>query len=162
MRKIVSACLLSFLMIGCSKNITIDKLDPQRVGELTIVNTRKGELANQNSKIIILATYLNPIKTSEIDKSKENFLISIYLSKKDENGKGDNNPFYQIHLNGDILMDDIRVLDKNAKILKVIPTKNRWSEYYLVQFPKQKTKTLKITFENAEHIKTTLTFSKEF
>jgi hypothetical protein len=162
MLKIVSVCILSFFIWGCSKNITIDKLDPQRVGELSIVNTRKGELESQNSKIIILATYLNPIKTSDIDKSKENFLISIYLSKKDENKKGYNNPFYQMHLNDNILIDDIKVLDKKAKILKVIPTKNRWSEYYLVQFPKQKTKTLKITFENAGHSKTTLTFSKDF
>ncbi len=162
MFKIIFSVVLSFSIFGCSKNITIDKLNQDRVHELSIVNTRKGELNNQNSKIIILATYLNPIKTSEIDNTKENFLISIYLSKKNEKSKSSNNPFYQIHLNNNISMEDIKILDKKAKILKLIPVKNRWSSYYLIQFPKQKTKKLKITFENEQHNKTTLTFSKEF
>ncbi len=149
-------------MFGCTKKITIDKLDPQRVQELSMVNTAKGELANQSSKIFILATYLNPVKTSEIDDSKENFLVSIYLSKQNDKSKENNNPFYQIRLNNNVFMDDIEILDKNSKILKLIPIKNRWSEYYLIKFPKQKTKTLKLTFENEQHNKVNLTFSKEF
>ena len=149
-------------MVGCSKNITIDKLNPQRVQELSIVNTAKGELENQNSKIFILATYLNPIKTSEIDNSKENFLVSVYLSKKNDKSKENNNPFYQVKLNDTVTIDDIEILDKKSKILKLIPIKNRWSEYYLIKFPKQKTKTLKLTFENEQHNKVNLIFSKEF
>lgn len=161
MSKIFLSFIVLFFIFGCSKNITIDKLDPQRVQELSMVNTAKGELANQNSKIFILATYLNPIKTSEIDNSKENFLVSIYLSKENSNLKENNNPFYQIRLNDTVFMDDIEILDKNSKILKLIPIKNRWSEYYLIKFPIQKTKTLKLTFENEQHKKVDLIFSKE-
>ena len=162
MLKIFPFFIILFFMFGCTKKITIDKLDPQRVQELSMVNTAKGELANQSSKIFILATYLNPVKTSEIDDSKENFLVSIYLSKQNDKSKENNNPFYQIRLNDNVFMDDIEILDKNSKILKLIPIKNRWSEYYLIKFPKQKTKTLKLTFENEQHNKVNLTFSKEF
>ena len=162
MIKIFSFFIIFFFLVGCSKNITIDKLNPQRVQELSIVNTTKGELENQNSKIFILATYLNPIKTSEIDNSKENFLVSVYLSKKNDKSKENNNPFYQVKLNDTVTIDDIEILDKKSKILKLIPIKNRWSEYYLIKFPKQKTKTLKLTFENEQHNKVNLIFSKEF
>ncbi len=162
MIKIFSFFIIFFFLVGCSKNITIDKLNPQRVQELSIVNTAKGELENQNSKIFILATYLNPIKTSEIDNSKENFLVSVYLSKKNDKSKENNNPFYQVKLNDTVTIDDIEILDKKSKILKLIPIKNRWSEYYLIKFPKQKTKTLKLTFENEQHNKVNLIFSKEF
>ncbi len=162
MLKIFPFFIILFFILGCSKNITIDKLDGQRVHELSMVNTAKGELVNHNSKIFILATYLNPIKTSEIDDSKENFLVSIYLSKQNDNSKENNNPFYQIRLNGTVFVDDIEILDKKSKILKLIPIKNRWSEYYLLKFPKQKTKTLKLTFENEQHSKVNLIFSKEF
>ena len=161
MQKFFSLFIISLFIFGCSKDITIDRLDRQRVHELSIVNTQKGELTNQNSKVFILATYLNPIKTSEIDKTKENFLINIYLSKESEHPKQNNNPFYQIRLNGAILADDIEILDKDSKILKLIPIKNRWSEYYLIKFPKQKSKTLKLTFENAQHSRVILTFLKE-
>jgi len=161
MLKVVSLFLISFFIFGCSKGITIDKLDIDKTQELSIVNTKKGELTNQNSKIFILATYLNPIKTSEIDKSKENFLISIYLSRQDDKSKENNNPFYQVKLNNSVFIDDMKILNKKSKLLKLIPIKNRWSEYYLIKFPKQKTKTLKLTFENEQHNKVNLTFSKE-
>jgi len=162
MLKVVSLFLISFFIFGCSKGITIDKLDIDRIQELSIVNTKKGELTNQDSKIFILATYLNPIKTSEIDDSKENFLVSIYLSRQVDKSKENNNPFYQVKLNDNIFIDDMKILDKKSKLLKLIPIKNEWSEYYLIKFPKQKTKTLKLTFENEQHNKVNLTFSKEF
>lgn len=161
MLKIFSFFIVFFFLIGCSKNIDINKLDIQKIQELSMVNTRKGELSNQNSTIFILATYLNPIKISNIDNTKENFLISIYASKRRENIKEDNNPFYQVYLNDNVLMDDIKRVDKKSKILKLIPIKNRWSEYYLLKFPKQKTKTLKLIFENKQHNKVNLIFSKE-
>ena len=160
MLKVFLSFVLTFFIFGCAK-VTINDLDRTKAQELSIVNTRKGELSNQNNKIFILATYLNPIKTSEIDSSKEVFLVSIYLSKKNDKSRTDNNPFYGIRLNNTILMDDIKLLGKNSQLLKLIPIKNRWSKYYLLKFPKQKTKTLKLTFENKQHKKVNLTFSKE-
>ena len=161
MIKIFSFFITIFFITGCSKSITIDQLNIQKVQELSMVNTRKGELSNKNSKIFILATYLNPIKTSALDNSKENFLISIYFSEQNNRSKENNNPFYNIRLNKTILMDDIKLVNKNSKLLRLIPIKNRWSEYYIIEFPKQNTKTLKLSFENAQHKKVNLIFSKE-
>ena len=161
MIKFFSFFIAVFIIIGCSKNITIDQLDMQKVQELSMVNTVQGELTNKNSKVFILATYLNPIKTAEIDNAKENFLISIYLSKEKDDIKSDNNPFYKVFLNDTVLLDDIKRVNKKSKILKIIPIKNRWSEYYFLSFPKQKRKKLKLTFENREHKRVNLIFSKE-
>ncbi len=161
MVKIISFFITIFIIIGCSKTITIDQLDIQKVQELSMINTVKGELANQNSKAFILATYLNPIKISKIDDTKENFLISVYVSKQKDEAKSDNNPFYKVFLNDTVLLDDIKRVSIKNKILKIIPIKNRWSEYYILSFPEQKTKKLKLTFENKQHNKVNLIFSKE-
>ncbi len=150
-----------FIIIGCSKNITIDQLDMQKVQELSMTNTREGELSNQNSKIFILATYLNPTKISEIDDGKENFLICVYVSRQKDNAKSDNNPFYKVFLNDTVLSTNVKRVSEKSKILKIIPIKNRWSKYYLLSFAKQKTKKLKLTFENREHKRVNLIFSKE-
>ncbi len=161
MFRLLSTILFIFLLFGCSKAPTIDMIDRQKANELSIVNTVKAELKNEHSRVIILATYLSPIKVKSIDSEKENFIVSIYVDKKATTTTVGNNPFYNIYLDENVEPLDITPITFKNRLLKLIPIKNRWSSYYLITFPKQDKRSLKLTFENEKLQKATLTFSKE-
>jgi hypothetical protein len=151
-----------FFISGCDKRVPLSQLNKDKMYELSIINTRKGEITNlQETKAIIIATYLNPINANFINNKEDVFLIGIYISN-DSNSKkkGNNNPFYKFTLNGDSTIDDIQKLNMNSKYLKMIPLINKWAEYYLVKFPAKKSRILTLTFENKDYGKAVLTFEK--
>ncbi len=167
MQKKLSIIFILFLTVffisGCNKRVPFSQLNKDKIYELGIVNTRKGEISNlQKTKVVIIATYLNPINTDFINNAEDVFVIGVYTSN-DSNSKkeGTNNPFYKLTLNGDATIDDIEKINENSKYLKMIPLVNRWAEYYIVKFPAKKSKILSLTFENQEYGKAVLTFEKE-
>ncbi len=155
--------LTVFFISGCNRRVPFSQLNKDKMYELSIVNTRKGEITNlQETKAIIIATYLNPINVNFINNKEDVFLIGIYISNDSNTKKrGLNNPFYKFTLNGDATINDIEKLNMNSKYLKIIPLINRWAEYYIVKFPAKKSRTLTLTFENQEYGKAVLTFEKE-
>ncbi len=149
------------LFAGCSKSVPFSKLDRERALELSIVNTKKAQIDNANSKVYIVATYLNPLKIDIVDKNREVFLVGVYLNKKDETKRSKNNPFYKFYLNNDPTIEKLKPLKRGSAYLKLSPLVSKWSEYYLVEFPYKKSKKLTLTFENSSGSRAQLNFVKE-
>ncbi len=149
------------LFAGCFSKKKFADLNIDKVHELSIVNTRKAQINScKNSKVIIVATYLNPIKISLLKNDKENFIVGIYIDK--QNQAKNLNPFYKILLNNDNEIDMIKKIDKDSIYMKMIPLVNKWADYYLIQFPKKDTKKLALVFQTNNGSKALLAFEKEF
>jgi len=160
MGKLLLYTFIFLSFIGCSQKIALKDLDMSKAHELSIVNTRKAQLLSSNgAKVIIVATYLNPINVDFVDSDKENFLIGIYNASENSNGA---NPLYKITLNKSVNLESIKKIDPKSKYLKIIPLVNKWADYYLLEFPRQDSKKLVLSFENSEHAKALLNFEKEF
>ncbi len=154
--------LLFFIILlsGCSSKKTLADFNIDKIHELSIVNTRKAQINTfTNSRVIIVATYLNPIKTTLLDNGKENFIVGIYIDK--QNSAKSVNPFYKITLNNDGEIDAIKRVAKDSTYMKMIPLVNKWADYYLIQFPKKDAKKLTLAFEAENGSKALLTFEKE-
>ncbi len=149
------------LFMGCSKSVLFSKLDKERALELSIVNTKKAQIDDKNSKVYIVVTYLNPLKIDIVDKNREVFLVGVYINKKDERKRVQNNPFYKFYLNNDSTIEKLEPLKKGSTYLKLSPLVSKWSEYYLVEFPYKKSKNLTLTFENSSGSRVQLNFAKE-
>jgi hypothetical protein len=145
---------------GCSQKKTLKDLDIDRMQELSIVNTKKVQMGTKDSKVIIVATYLNPIDVDVIDQDKENFLVGLYFDnlKKDKNST----PLYRVTLNGSDKGVEIKRVEKDSPYLKMSPLVNKWSDYYLVRFPKNSSNRLILVFEDKNGSKAQLNFEKEF
>ncbi len=149
-------------LTGCTHKIPLSQLNKEKMHELSIVNTRKGEIvSSQETKAIIVATYLNPINVDFINNKEDVFLVGVYISN--DTGakiKSSADPFYKFSLNGDTDITDIQKLNLHSKYLKLVPLINKWAEYYLVKFPAKKSRILTLTFENKDYGKAVLTFEK--
>ncbi len=161
--KIFLTVLLVLFLSGCEKNIPLNQSNIDKMYQLSIVNTRKAIIKNlDGTKIIIIATYLNPLQFKQMNNKEEMFLVGIYISNDtNKKSKDSLNPFYKISLNNDSSLDDMQKLKSNSKYLKLLPFKNIWSDYYLLKFPAKKSRTLTLTFENGQFIKKSVTFEKE-
>ncbi len=162
MKLLVKLLLITLFLSGCSK-MPLRVFEKDRFYEMSLLNTKKAQLINSfETKATIIATYLNPLDDKIDDKEMETFLVGVYIDN-DFSGekKGLNNPLYRLSLNGEQNLIRKKKLDENDIHLKLIPIVKKWFDYYLIEFPKTKSKELKITFENEQFGKVQLVFSKE-
>ena len=118
-----------FLLIGCNSK-SLSKLSMKDDDILYRENLSQTQKAlfyhNDEIKATFIVTYLKS-KSME-DSLSEKFIISIYDDSQNSISR------YKIELNGKRSIS-MKRLEQDSKILKNIPFKVDWKEYYLLEFP---------------------------
>jgi len=133
---LLSFLLFSLLLSGCGqKTSALNYFEEDPLSANAIQYTKKRDLNYKNeTKTLLFATYLNKInKKYETDKFNS-FIIGIHLVNKDNHDLIKNN--YKLFLNDETPISMTK-LDNNSKLVKSIPLKNNWANYYLVHFNKK-------------------------
>lgn len=97
---------------------------------------------SMEEKALFIATYLNPI---EHKKGNEEFFVRTFIDNdfEEESKAGLHHPGVRIALNGQKPMKIIE-LTKENQLVKKMPFTQTWYRYYLVVFPENKSKELKL------------------
>ena len=115
--------------------------------------TSKSEIIDGTDRTLIVATYLNPIYNSDLDASKEHFLVAI-------NPKEHANELNNIKVNNDSNATNARLLDENDEMLKFAGFSMPWSVYYEVTAPSKQSDDLVLSFEIYQSRPVLLNFRK--
>jgi len=129
------------LLTGCSSKGALNHFENDPISANAIQYTQKADLIYEKEiKAMIFATYLNNINKDYASDDIESFLIGIHLVNKE------NNDFqkegYTITLNGNSIKSIVEV-NKNSALVRSIPLKNNWANYYVAKFKKNETQNLK-------------------
>ena len=153
----ISATVL-VLSTGCTSTTALNHFEKDPQSANAIQYTQKADLLYKNEiKSMIFATYLNKIDKKYESNKINSFLIGVHLVNKENNDAKSND--YTISLNGEEAKS-ITALDKNSKLVKSIPLKNAWANYYLMDFKNDDSESLKIKFTHSLYVQTQLTFQK--
>ena len=131
--------------------------------ESALSHSQKGEIYNSlEMKASIVATYLNGTLERYKDSKDEIFLVAIYIDEdlSDKSKQGIMNPSYTLTLDGQ-KPSDIRALGYDDDLIKIAPFRNRWSDYYIVKFPKSQNEHLSLVYAHKNYGKATLSFLKD-
>ena len=157
--KVIFYLFSIFILTGCSFKTAF--LKPDIVEQKTLAWTQKGEIYNSlEVKASMIATYLNPLDKNY--KDGEYFLINIYIDNDYEDPKkyGLNNKDYILILNG-LNYVYKKELNKDSKLAKMMPFfDSNWGHLYLVKFPKQNSKVLKLVLVNENYGTAEVKFQK--
>ena len=115
--------------------------------------TSKSEIIDGADRTLIIATYLNPIYNSNLDQSKEHFLVAI-------NPKEHASELNNIKVNNDSNATNARLLDENDKMLKFAGFSMPWALYYEVTAPSKQSNDLTLSFEIYQSKPVLLNFRK--
>ncbi len=155
--------LVSFMLLfsGCSQKSGFFNEDA--LGESALMNTRKGELySSLELKASLSATYLNNFVDEYKNSKDEVFLVSIYIDKdsSDKDKQGINNKNYILTLDSKKPIK-VKLLDYEDDLIKIIPFRNHWSNYYLLSFEKSKSKEMHMNYKHSIYGQVDLVFSKD-
>ncbi len=159
---LIMILLATLLLGGCSPKSGFFSQDLRYQSALS--HTQKGEIYNSlEMKASIVATYLNSTLVKCDREDAEVFLVAIYISEdsSDESKQGLMNKNYMLTLNGEKPIS-IRALDYHDDMIQVAPFRNRWSDYYIVKFKKQKSQELKMQYTHKSYGKVILSFVKDY
>ena len=152
--------ILSIIIFsGCVQDRSFGIFTKDIIYQRAIKNTQKGDIINsQETKAILIASYLNPIY-SEF-KDKEYFYIGIYINDELSNENSTLEDInYTLTLNN-LKPISIKETQKNDKFKKELAFINSWFKYYIVEFDKSKDKDLNLTFNYHKFGITKLKFIK--
>ncbi len=161
MRKVYTTILFlaMVLLSGCGpKELpSIISADKQYTESLRYTQKCSFDISLEE-KALFIVTYLNPI---EHKKDKEYFFVRTFIDNdfEDDTKAGLHHPGVTITLNGQKPLQ-IKELSKEDKLVKSMPFTQEWYRYYLVTFPKSKSKELKLTITFAPYGKKELRFVK--
>ena len=150
MSKFISFFVLILIIFGCAEHKVIVH-EPLK-NEL-LAYTSKSEIIDSTDRTLILATYLNPIYNSDLDASKEHFLVAI-------NPKEHASELNNIKVNNDSNATNARLLDENDKMLKFAGFSMPWAVYYEVTAPSKQSDDLTLSFEIYQSKPVLLNFRK--
>ncbi|MDR0579781.1 MAG: hypothetical protein LBG21_04185 [Campylobacteraceae bacterium] len=155
MKKFSLFLLLSIFFLGCSNKSGIHANIKQ---EQAIVSTQKAKVsAEDNSTMLLMATYLNNIQKYSNSK-KEMIILSYYYSSFSSETKSLGE--FAAKLNDKNI--EIIKLENGDELLKDIPINNTWSKHYLLLSTQQETTNiLKLTVEIYPFPPVLLELSKE-
>lgn len=153
---------LLLFMTACTNKPQL--LSEDLIEQSIMSNTKKAQLySSLEIKAAITATYLNA-SLPEYEKSPhEMFLVSIFIDNDSaiKEKQGIYNRDYSLTLNG-AKATRIEALEFKDDLLKKLPTRNRWSHYYLIGFDKSNKQKLQLVFKSAVYGTKVLVFPKEF
>ncbi|RXJ87598.1 hypothetical protein [Arcobacter sp. CECT 8985] len=144
MKKIFLAisCASALFFSGCVKNHALTNFEDTQLNVNALQYTKKTDLVvNNEPKIQLFATYLNPVHKN-FDKGIETFIVGIYFVNKKEQDLRKYE--YKVMLNGEKPLAKPYILSPKSLLVKSLPMKNPWGNYYIFHFPKQKGYDLKL------------------
>ena len=150
MSKFISFFVFILMIFGCAGEKVIVH-EPLK-NEL-LAYTSKSEIIDGTDRTLIVATYLNPIYNSDLDASKEHFLVAI-------NPKEHASELNNIKVNNDSNATNARLLDENDEMLKFAGFSMPWSVYYEVTAPSKQSDDLTLSFEIYQSRPVLLNFRK--
>ena len=150
MSKFISFFVFILMIFGCAGEKVIVH-EPLK-NEL-LAYTSKSEIIDGADRTLIIATYLNPIYNSNLDQSKEHFLVAI-------NPKEHASELNNIKVNNDSNATNARLLDENDKMLKFAGFSMPWALYYEVTAPSKQSDDLALSFEIYQSKQVLLNFRK--
>jgi len=150
MSKFISFFVFILMIFGCAGEKVIVH-EPLK-NEL-LAYTSKSEIIDGTDRTLIVATYLNPIYNSNLDASKEHFLVAI-------NPKEHASELNNIKVNNDSNATNARLLDENDKMLKFAGFSMPWAIYYEVTAPSKQSDDLTLSFEIYQSKPVLLNFRK--
>lgn len=150
MSKFLSFFVFILMIFGCAGEKVIVH-EPLK-NEL-LAYTSKSEIIDGADRTLIIATYLNPIYNSNLDQSKEHFLVAI-------NPKEHASELNNIKVNNDSNATNARLLDENDKMLKFAGFSMPWALYYEVTAPSKQSDDLTLSFEIYQSKPVLLNFRK--
>jgi len=150
MSKFLSFFVFILMIFGCAGEKVIVH-EPLK-NEL-LAYTSKSEIIDGADRTLIIATYLNPIYNSNLDQSKEHFLVAI-------NPKEHASELNNIKVNNDSNATNARLLDENDKMLKFAGFSMPWALYYEVTAPSKQSNDLTLSFEIHQSKPVLLNFRK--
>ncbi|WP_107952951.1 hypothetical protein [Campylobacter concisus] len=150
MSKFISFFVFILMIFGCAGEKVIVH-EPLK-NEL-LAYTSKSEIIDGTDRTLIVATYLNPIYNSDLDASKEHFLLAI-------NPKEHASELNNIKVNNDSNATNARMLDENDKMLKFAGFSMPWALYYEVTAPSKQSDDLTLSFEIYQSKPVLLNFRK--
>ncbi len=123
-----------FLIFGCSYKHEDKYISTKKVTQQSVANTKKSQIIKDGKiKLFVTVTFLDNLKGIE-DKRYDEFVVALHFPNIDNKG-----------LNKDEILNNISFLinsqtpiysakiDKNDKLLQVIPASNPWNSYFLVK-----------------------------
>lgn len=150
MSKFLSFFVFILMIFGCAGEKVIVH-EPLK-NEL-LAYTSKSEIIDGADRTLIIATYLNPIYNSNLDQSKEHFLVAI-------NPKEHASELNNIKVNNDSNATNTRLLDENDEMLKFAGFSMPWALYYEVTAPSKQSDDLALSFEIYQSKPVLLNFRK--
>ena len=150
MSKFISFFVFILMIFGCAGEKVIVH-EPLK-NEL-LAYTSKSEIIDGTDRTLIVATYLNPIYNSDLDASKEHFLVAI-------NPKEHASELNNIKVNNDSNATNARLLDENNEMLKFAGFSMPWAVYYEVTAPSKQSDDLALSFEIYQSKQVLLNFRK--
>lgn len=150
MSKFISFFVFILMIFGCAGEKVIVH-EPLK-NEL-LAYTSKSEIIDGTDRTLIVATYLNPIYNSDLDASKEHFLLAI-------NPKEHASELNNIKVNNDSNATNARLLDENDEMLKFAGFSMPWALYYEVTAPSKQSDDLTLSFEIYQSKPVLLNFRK--
>ncbi|WP_459894384.1 hypothetical protein [Campylobacter concisus] len=150
MSKFISFFVFILMIFGCAGEKVIVH-EPLK-NEL-LAYTSKSEIIDGTDRTLIVATYLNPIYNSDLDASKEHFLVAI-------NPKEHASELNNIKVNNDSNATNARLLDENEEMLKFVGFSMPWALYYEVTAPSKQSDDLTLSFEIYQSKPVLLNFRK--
>ncbi len=161
--KKISILLFGFILFfsACSQKSKFFTEDV--LAESALINTQKGELYNSlELKASLSATYLNNFVDEYKNSKDEVFLVSIFIDKdsSDKDKQGINNKNFILTLNSKKPID-IKLLKYQDDLIKIVPFRNHWSNYYLLSFEKSKNREMHMNYKHPIYGQVDLVFSKD-
>lgn len=123
-------CLsLSLFFTSCTSALNHFQKDPQSAR--AIQYTKKADLVyNTEIKAMLFVTYLNKTDNNFDSSNTNTFLVGTHFTNKDNHDFLEND--FQIQINNQEELE-ITKLDQESKLISVVPLKNKWASYYLVE-----------------------------
>lgn len=161
MLKSIWLIMLLLLTAGCStkdKDTLFDSFHKEKVYYKNLQKTEKIQLYDENdtTKALVVATYLAPKTYKLKDRSKEVFIVGVYLEEEQDDQPGS---VYTLKLDGQKPLK-VETLSRSDKLLKNTSFVTEWSTYYKVTFPHVSKKSFMLTFESTKYGKGQLHFAK--
>jgi len=105
-------------------------------------------MVSMETKAVISTIYLNKVLEKEYN-SRESFFVALYLKdgKIFYDSLGNKTPEYSLKLNGKKPIH-IEELKKDSTLRRLMPIKNEWNRYYLVEFEKVEENELELEFSD--------------
>jgi len=161
-KRLTILSILLLFLTGCSVKSGFFSND--ELEQSAVINSKRGQIySSLEIKATIVATYLNLALPEYKKSSNEMFLVSIFIDNdsKNKKEKAIHNASYSLTLNGKKAIN-IKELKYDNKLIRVLPMRNQWSTYYLVEFEKAKDENLKMIFKSDDYGEVVLKYLKEF